>query len=779
MKSTTKLAFHAGSCAVALFAGGAACAQGGAPASAPESADAAPEIIVTAQKRSERLSDVPIAITAASGDQLAKQGITSPAMLDRIAPGFIFQQSHYGTPLFALRGVSFFDSSIGGSPAVSVYVDQVPLPYTIMTRGVSLDVERVEVLKGPQGTLFGQSSTGGAINYIAAKPTEDTKAGFSLTGGRFNEVSAEAFVSGKIAETLTARIAGRYEYRDGWQKPDLRNDAQFGQSASARMGKRRFYSGRLLVDWAPSDRFKVEFAATGWHDGSEPQASHYIGFGPVAPLNPLNAAIYAAFQANVATPNNPRLAGWDPNRKFGIDDDFYQLSMRADYELSDAVTLSSITAYSHLKDSTSLDPDGLAYNSFVLVRDSSIKSFFQELRLAGEAGPINWMIAGNYAYDHSNEIQTNILGTTNTSVGPFTFNSNQPRNDQRAKTYAVFGNLTYKLTPELDIQGSARYTKQNRDFKGCMADPGNGQIAGVFSALFGIAGVPGECITQTSPGVLLGEVRSSLNEDNVSFRGIINWHPNRDTLLYASVSRGYKPGSYSVLPGVFATQFDPVTQESVTSYEAGFRVSALNRRLSLDGAVFIADYKDKQVLGTTPIPPFGNLPRLVNIPKSRINGAELQATLRPVSGLRITAGGGYYDTKVQQDPGGAVIDAFGRPTSFVGDALPATPKWQITGDAEYGTDVSANVRAFVGGGLTYHSSAFSVFGENPELLLPAYTIYDARIGIEAADSSWRAQLWGRNLTNKFYYLSIQHGTDAISGITGMPATYGITLSYRY
>ena len=772
-----KFAVQCGACAAAFLVTGAVRAQEAGPAPSRETADAS-EIIVTAQKRSERLNDVPIAITAASADQLTAQGITSPAMLDRIAPGFTFQETHFGTPIFALRGVSFFDSSIGGSPAVSVYVDQVPLPYSIMTRGVSLDLERVEVLKGPQGTLFGQSSTGGAVNYIAAKPTEDTQAGFSIGAGRFNAVSAEAFVSGKIADTLTARIAGRYEYRDGWQKPDMRNDAQFGQSASDRLGQKRLYTGRLLVDWEPTDRFKIELAASGWRDNSEPQDSHYLGFAPVAPRNPLNDSIYVAYGRVVPSPDDARLAGWDPNRRFRVKDDFYQLSARADYQLSDGATLSSITAYSDLKDNTSTDTDGLAYNAFVLIRNASIKSFFQEIRLAGESGRLSWMIAGNYARDHSREVQSNLLGTTNTSVGPFTFNSNQPRNDQRARTYAAFGNLTYEISPQLDVQGSMRYTKQDRDFRGCIADPGNGQIARVFGILFGIPTAAGQCITQSSPGVLLGEVRSSLNEDNISYRAILNWHPDRDTLFYASISRGYKPGSYSVLPGVFASQFAPVTQESVTSYEGGFRFSALNRRINLDGAVFYADYKNKQVLGTALIPPFGNLPKLVNIPKSRIVGVELQATLRPFSGLRVTAGGGYYDTKVEEDPANPV-DAFGRATTFVGKPLPATPKWQITGDAEYGFAVGDGMRAFVGGGLTYHSSNYSVFGTNAELLLPAYTLLDARVGIESADERWRLQLWGRNITDEFYYVSKQHGADSIAGLTGMPATYGVTLTYRY
>ena len=773
-----KYLLHA-TCVIAVVYAGSAHGQDSNPAAQQTQDWAYTDIVVTAQKRDERLSDVPIAISAATGDQLARQGVTSVEGLDRIAPGFTFQQSHFGTPVFTIRGVGFFDSSIGGSPAVSVYLDQVPLPYSLMTRGVALDLERVEVLKGPQGTLFGQSSTGGAINYIAAKPTEDMRAGFTLNAGRFDEVSTEAFVSGKLAEGLTARVAGRYEYRDGWQKPDMRNDARFGQSENARLGRRRFYTGRILLDWKPTDTFRFELGANGWHDGSEPQAFHYIAFAPTAPMNPLNAGnSYANLGPLTATPKDPRLAGWDPNTPFGLDDDFYQVSLRGDVDLSDSITLSSISAYSKLTTNAYTDTDGTAYAAFVLRRQGSIKSFSQELRVAGTSGAVDWMIGGNYAWDHSTEIQQNLLKTSNAGLGPFPFSGLEVRNDQQVHTYAAFGSLDYALSPKFELQLSARYTKQDRDFRGCLADPGNGQVATAFGAVFGFAATAGECITQSAPGVLLGEVHSSLNEDNISFRGGVNWKPSDDALIYVSVSRGYKPGSYSVLPGVFASQFSPVTQESVTSYEAGFKLSALDRRISLDGAVFYADYTDKQILGSAVIPPFGNLPKLVNIPRSRIYGGELQAVVRPFAGLRTTAGIAYYNSRVLDDPSNPV-DAYGVPTSFVGEELPTSPRWQIVGDAEYGFSVSTRARMFVGGGLTYHSSTYSVFGENPGLLLPAYALIDARGGIEAEDGSWRVQLWGKNVTNKFYYLSTSVGGDRLAGLTGMPATYGVTLSFRY
>jgi outer membrane receptor protein involved in Fe transport len=139
------------------------------------------EVVVTAQKRSERLQDVPISITAVTGEQLVDAGVTDTSQLTKVVPGFAYQQSSYGTPIYSIRGIGFYDTSVGISPAVSVYLDQAPLPFSVMARGATLDLERVEVLKGPQGTLFGQNSTGGAINYIAAKPTAIPEAGVDFT----------------------------------------------------------------------------------------------------------------------------------------------------------------------------------------------------------------------------------------------------------------------------------------------------------------------------------------------------------------------------------------------------------------------------------------------------------------------------------------------------------------------------------------------------------------------------------------------------------------------
>ena len=214
------VAFHAPSAFAQSSAPGGAqpAAPSRASGDAPRSVD---EIIVTAQKRSELLRDVPLSVTAATGDQLAKQGITNTAGLERAVPGFTFVQSAYAAPIYTIRGIGTYDEAIAISPAVSVYMDQVPLPFSRMTEGAVLDLQRVEALKGPQGTLFGQNSTGGAVNYVAAKPTDAFAAGVELTYGRFNQIDGTAYVSGPISDQLRVRLSARRESRGSHLRRDF------------------------------------------------------------------------------------------------------------------------------------------------------------------------------------------------------------------------------------------------------------------------------------------------------------------------------------------------------------------------------------------------------------------------------------------------------------------------------------------------------------------------------------------------------------------------------
>ena len=259
------------------------------------------EVIVTAQKREESINDVGMSIQAATGEKLNDLGITDTADLYKVVSGFNSNVTYYGTSIYTIRGVGFQDTALASGPTVSVYLDQMPLPFSALTQGLILDLERVEALKGPQGTLFGQNSTGGAVNYIAKKPTTEFSSGIDASYGRFNEFDISAFVSGPISDTLSYRLAARSITSDGWQEAVVDNPApdpfwiDQGRNytrSDDEWGEKDFLSYRASMQWDPSERFSALLSFSGFIDEGQTQAPQLYGIASLNPdgdLNPLVA----------------------------------------------------------------------------------------------------------------------------------------------------------------------------------------------------------------------------------------------------------------------------------------------------------------------------------------------------------------------------------------------------------------------------------------------------------------------------------------------------------
>jgi iron complex outermembrane recepter protein len=758
--------------------------DGGPSAAAQENEVGLQEIVVTAEKRSERINDVPISITAVTGDRLQSQGITGTAELTKVVPGFTYQASAYGNPIYTIRGIGFIDLALGSDPAVSVYIDQVPLPFSVTTRGSTLDLERVEVLKGPQGTLFGQDSTGGAINYIVAKPTDTVQIGFDGRYARFNDIDMSGFISGPLTDTLTARLALRHESADGWQYSITR--------PLDSLGKKDFTQARLLLDFRPTDNLRFELNLTGWHDGGESQAAQHQGFYPAQPVVPVTQYIYDALRVNPVAPNNNRAADWDPNVDFARNDNFYLISLRGDLDLTQHLVLTSITAYSHFRGDEPFDSDGSAFANFRAdVQSALLTSLSQELRLAGAAGAAKWMIGGSYQQEIANQYNQFTQNSTQDQLLGYLFIRDALTINQQPKTEAGFASLDYAVAPTLTLQASGRYTSQQRKFEGCLSDAGAGDRGVSFGTAFGalssaLSGSPtfippGGCVSLDPKTFKPGLAHSELNQNNVSWRGGASWKPNADTLVYGNVTKGYKFGSYSIVPGVLQSQYTPVTQESVVQYEIGFKQTLFNERAAVTGALFYDKYKDKQLAGNAIFPFFGSLPALINIPKSYVEGAEFNISARPVSSLTLNLGGTYIQSKVQEDPASPynAFTPFGIPTTYVGETFPNTPRWQVVSDAEYKFSVSGAMDAFVGAAATYRSASFAAFGDVPQFRLPDYALLDLRAGLESSDGTWRAQVYGHNVSDRYYWVGVTRVIDTLDRLAGDPATFGVSLSYRW
>ena len=729
------------------------------------------DIIVTAQKRSETVNTVPMSISAITGGELKSLGVSDVSSLVKITPGFNAIDSGFGTPVYYLRGIGFFDSSLAAKPTVSVYADEVPIPYSIMTTGASFDLERVEVLKGPQGTLFGSNATGGAINYIIAKPTRTPETGFSLSFGRFLRHTAEGYASGPLSSTLSARLSLRYEGGGNWQRSYTRNDS---------LGQRSFTQGRLQLAWEPSDTVRFNLALNAQKDNSDTQAPQLV-----SPFQQSSGFFHPDLVTYPIAPADARAADWGRTNELRRDDWMVSVSLRGEIDLTDDVTLTSISAYSRFSEAYGQDSDGTRLRLTDVFLEGDIKAFYQELRLGGsllDSG--SWIVGGNYEYGKTHELLTQTLNEQSSAhvfdaLGFPSIDKVPQLGNTKYRSKAVFADISIPIVPTLTVSGGIRYTDTKIDFSGCTLNAGNGSYARGFEFLFGLpsgAIPPGGCVTFDDAGIPV-LFTDKLPENNVSWRGVLQWQPVDGQMLYGSISRGFKSGSFATLAGNRTSQYQPVRQERVTAYEIGFKSSLFDRRVQLNGALFYYDYLDKQLKGRTIVPVFGPLEALVNVPKSRVKGAEIQFVARPIDGLRAMFNATYIDTKVTAPFNN--YSAFGAAIDFDGLSFPYTPKWQLSADAEYRHEVGTSTIAFFGANYSYRSSTSGDFEPNPLLNIDSYGLLDLRAGIEGGNGRWRASLYGQNVTNEYYWQTAVRRGDAVIRFAGMPVTYGVSFSYNF
>ena len=761
------------------------------------------EIIVTANKRDESISKVGASIAAFDTTMLENRNIGTPEELVQTIPGMALAPSTHGTPVFTLRGVGYNADALGVYPAVSVSMDQAPMPFPVLAGHSMYDLERVEVLKGPQGTLFGQNSTGGAINYIAAKPTDAFEAGFNLDYGRFNEVHGTAYLSGPVSETLGMRLAIDAAHRDNWQYNYTRKDSN---------GEQNYFAARLVTVWKPTDRLRFELNLNGSIDKSDPQALQIIASMPsdptaptleelTAPLSPRKLRA-ANWSTSAGRPGNALQSATEGARPRG-DRKLFQAFLRADYDLSDDISLTSITTYNRLKQKMSFDLDGSQYELVDNPRDDgTISDFSQELRLsnASAAGTLfRWTLGANYNHSKVNEYQDITYGDNSLS-GPGTNFIHISGVDNRGKmtSCAVFANGEYDVSDQITLKAAARYTKSSNKNSMCNMDPTADQnVSELFMLLGQLVGGqsvilhPGDCYSLNAQNLPGDAFRNNLKEDNVSWRVGVDFKPSDKTLLYANVARGYKAGSFPVITASLQSQLLPAKQESVTSYEAGFKTRFADNKVQLSGAVFYQDYRDKQVQGTVATGLFGLLQRLDNLPKSHIFGVEADVVLRPTDGLTVTGSASYLKSKVDRYAG---TNVFGAQTDFAGSRLPFAPKWTLAGDIDYRVPVGTGGTFFVGGAVSYRSSVDAYVGgstlEIPDnglnrwisrvpFKIDGYALVDARIGYEFPGDRITVSAWGKNVFNTYHVQNVISYNDIITQAVGQPATYGISLKVRW
>jgi outer membrane receptor protein involved in Fe transport len=732
------MAAAAGAGAIFISAGGLAAA---APLVSPSDNGGLQEIVVTAQRREESAQNVGIAMSVLSGQTLADKSISFVNDLQNAVPNLQVEPAFGSSqPQFRLRGVGFIDYTSNNTSPVGVSLDGVAFALPIQTQGQLFDIDRVEVLRGPQGTLYGRNTTGGEINFVSNRPTADFHAGASLEYGSHNELNGEAFVSGGIAEGLTGRVAVATEQGGAWQRNRVT-----GQS----LGDKDKVAVRGQLQWDPAGAFDFRLGVHSALDKSDEQGLYLLqpftpGSGP--PAIPADTSRYATGWA--LSPAFAKLIGIKSSSKPGLDNSNDGADLTANIDFGGA-KLTSITAYNKLIRREYADWDATQFNDSDEYLNSDLDVFSQELRLASGSGPVGWVAGVFYSHEdlHENfysDLTDRLGGIAVTTYG------------QVANSLGVFAQGNYQITDTLKATLGVREDHENRE------------LIGLNTAF-----LPG------APSLTGGALGGSITSNLPSGKAELDYKPVSGTLLYGSISRGVKSGGFTAHNTVTAPAADPFEPEKLTAYEIGAK-SDVTRTLRVNTSAYFYRYSDQQILGKV----FDNasqsfIGRFVNA-NSRISGGEVDLEWRPLAGISISqyAGfaEGYYTSKlldVPLNPALPPVDYNGRPESF--------PKWSYGGDISYSWVVGA-FSVTAESNYSFHDtySQFFLLGSN-DFTIPKYWLANANLSLAPASGApWTVTLWGRNIFDKSYDLTRNFFLPSSEvAAAGEPTTFGIRVTYKY
>lgn len=774
------------------------------------------EIIVTAQKKEEGANDVGFTLNAFTGETLKDRGVATSEDIALLTPGLtVNETAATGVPAYSIRGVGFQDYSTGASSTVGLYFDEVAIPYTVMSRGLVFDVERVEVLKGPQGDLYGRNTTGGQINYVSKKPTEESEAGFSASFSSFNTVDFEAYVGGSMGERVNGRFALKTtQASKGWQESVTR--------PGDKLGKKNVFAFRGMLDIDLAENVDLLLKASHVNDQSDNTANtaydgRDVGLAEfAAPYRGLlTHAVNGTTPPWYSTGDN-RAADWtnsytDPNGlTFDIrpqrDNQLTGISARLDWDVSENMTLTSVTGYDKFDREEANDWSGVPALDASNINTSELEVFSTELRLAGDSGDLSWVAGLYYSDDTVDEFYNFFmadsvfgLGGVEFGVTPFQFApilQLHTKYNQETDSKAIFGHVEYDVTDKLGLTVGLRYTEETRDWAGCTFDAGEGSLSGFLNFAFGTSLAPGDCGTvddiPTSPTYFFGlaggpNVNDAFHiyEDTISTNRVmgkigLDYAVNDDVLLYATFSNGFKSGGFNGANSNSTTQLLPYEEEVLNSYEAGVKSTLLDGNMQLNAAAFFYDYKNKQEQDVA-VTFVGNIGGLTNVPKSEIYGAEVDLQWAPGDGWMVNMGAAFLDTEIKEFQ--AVDQALSAwPNTVFRDAsggtLAQSPKWSLNGGIEKEFQVSDNLMMRVGGDGNYKSSTSG--GVQAEDATESYAVFNARIGIANTDGTWGLTAWSRNLFDEYYYpAAYQGGNGPFVRSVGMPRTFGVTLDGNF
>lgn len=694
------------------------------------------EITVTARKREENLQKVPISITAFSADDLEMRSIADTKDLSRFSPNLYISNTGGGspdTPMIYMRGIGQNDYFVTTDSGVGTYVDGIFIGRAFGGIMDILDLERIEILRGPQGTLFGKNTIGGAINIVSRAPLGENAGQVSVSYGNNNRVEVGGSYDMTLVEdTLLARGSILYKRRDCLTR-NLNNDACYADMDG--------FTTRGYLRWLVSDRLTADFIVdyTDRDGHSVPQSLLDVNDSPgtvVSLWNQftadglVNGPIFDKTAKGFVS-NDPYVT--EGNRDMETPLEVFGVSGKLTWQLTDNMTIYSITAYRSADAVTDQNPDGHSALFAHVHGWADTYQLSQEFRLEGISfhDRLDWTVGVYYFMESSESRETlELFPELGGGFGSSSYN------EQDSDSFAAFGHLSYNMTDKLRISGGVRYTDEEKDWYGGSAGP----------------------LDPPDQFSILPAADHSQSWNEWSPKVALDYQLTDDVLIFASASKGFRSGGFNGrAQNTFSTI--PFNPETVWSYEVGFKSQFLDNRLRVNATGFYADYTEKQELiirgFTDPVTGNTVLVTIVeNAAEASLHGAEFEILGLVGEGLKLEANVGYTKGEFKKIAPTAAVITIDSPFTY-------TPKWNLSLAGEYNFSVpEINGSMTIRTDYTYRDDVHFTTTPSQFTIQKGFGLLNARLIYESDDGLWNVALWGRNLTDKIYKL---HSEDFSAG----------------
>lgn len=706
-----------------------------------------PVIIVTAQKREQNLQDVPLAITAIDETRLERSGVTAPDRIQFAAPNVNFAQAGSDTRV-AIRGISTNGIELNADPVVGFFVDGVYQSRTAQALAGFVDLARVEVVRGPQGTLYGRNTTGGSINIISNEPTDVFEGQATFLYGNFDHMRITGHVNIPLGDAVALRVAGLWEQRDPYAVNLFYNDDNIGANDEDQI----FLRGSLKFDLGPDTEILLRgnlWRQDGQGGGFNTYkiAGQQLDFdGDFVNVNPFTSPVFSQTGSDPGgNPTDPYEFSQDVITQRDIDQEQISLTFSHDFG---GVAFTSITAYNHFDRFTFSDSDLSELDQFDVPLTQGAETITQEIQLASSGdGPVDWIVGGYFLDDENEERLTiNILpDSTLGFLGPLLADRDGVQN---TTSYAFFGQVGVEVTPGLTLTGGARWTRDEKAID--------------ITNVFGFA------------------LQDEIDFERVTWRAAVDYEASPDMMIYAYAATGFKSGGFN-LNGTPA--YDP---ETVITYEAGVKQTIPGGFLNV--AAFYSDFDDLQVNSFDPV----TITSFIrNAASATVKGIEAEVQWSPdgmlvVNGSFALQNAEYGDLLVADQFGGApaAIGPDGTPlpgiTNLNGRTLPRAPNISanISVSNEFDAGSAGTFRPLVQ--LSYFGESYLTEFSQPLDRQKPYAKIDLRLFWESENESIFGEVFVQNLTDEAVLISGVYGPgQGLFANYAAPRTYGARIGFRF